>query len=602
MTATADSVPGTGSETMADLLALAAAAHGPTVALVHKKDGEWRETSYAQLAERARAVGLGLVDLGIGPDERVAILAHTRPEWTLANLGITCAGAASVAMYQTSSAAECRHVLEHSEAVAVIVEDAEQLAKIRRVREHLPALRHVVVMAPVGPLEDALAWEELLRRGRTRDPAELEARIAAITPDDVFVLVYTSGTTGPAKGCLLTHANYRSVVSQIERHGVIDKPETVFLYLPLAHTFALTIQFIALDMGATIAYWERDRDRLVANVQEVRPTYFPSVPRVFEKVHTLAWTRAREGGRARARLFEWAVGVGHEARRREREGRAPGRLLRARHALADRLVLSRVRALFGGRLSQAITGAAPIEVEVLEFFDACGVPVMEAYGLSETSAAVSLNTPAHHRFGSVGRVLPDMEARFAEDGELLVRGPNVFGGYLHDPQATAEALDGPWLRTGDVGRLDADGHLFITGRKKDLIITAGGKNVAPSNLESRLKACRWVSQAVVVGDRRPYLVALLALDADELEAFAGEHGLAREEVASSPQMRAALQHAVDEVNEGVGRVEQIKVFAVLPHDLTQEEGELTPTLKVKRGAVVERYAEEIDRLYAGSGQ
>jgi long-chain acyl-CoA synthetase len=598
VTATAASVRGTGSETMADLLGRAASAHAATPAMLHKEGGRWRETSYAELATLAREVGLGLVDLGVEPDDRVAILAHTRPEWTQANLGITCAGAASVALYQTNTAAECRYVLEHSEAVTIIVEDAEQLAKVRAVEDDLPHLRHVVVMAPDGPLDGALSWDELRRRGRARDPVELEERIAAITPDDVFVLVYTSGTTGPAKGCVLTHANYRSVVTQIEQHGVIEKPETVFLFLPLAHTFALTIQFVALDMGATIAYWERDRDRLVANVQEVRPTYFPSVPRVFEKVHTLATARAQEAGGVRARLFEWALGVGRQVRRRERAGRRLGGLLRARHALADRLVLSRVRDLFGGRLSQAITGAAPIDVEILEFFDACGVRVMEAYGLTETSAAISLNTPAHRRFGSVGRILPGMEARFSEDGELLVRGPNVFGGYLNDPEATAQALEGRWLHTGDLGRLDADGHLFITGRKKDLIITAGGKNVTPSNIENRLKACRWVSQAVVVGDRRPYLVALLALDGDELGAFARLHGLAEGDAAGSPAMREALERAVEDVNRDLGPVEQIKAFTILPRDLTQEEGELTPTLKVKRGAVAEKYAEEIDRLYA----
>jgi long-chain acyl-CoA synthetase len=594
---TAGSVQGTGSDTMADLLGRAASTHPTTAALLHKEGGAWRETSYADLATIVREVALGLVDLGLEPHERVAILSNTRPEWTQANLGITCAGGVSVAIYQTNSPAESRYALEHSEAVAVVVEDAEQLAKVSGCEAELPELRHVVVIDPPASLDGALSWAELRRRGRGREAAELEERIAAIAPEDPFVIVYTSGTTGPAKGCVLTHANYRSVVTQIEQHGVIDRPETVFLFLPLAHSFALTIQFVALDIGATIAYWERDRETIVANVGEVRPTYFPSIPRVFEKVHTLAYARAEEAGGLKARAFSWAVGVGREVRRRQRAGRAAGPLLRAEHALADRLVLRRVRDLFGGRLCQAITGAAPIDVEVLEFLDACGVKVMEAYGLTETSAAVSLNTPAHHRFGSVGRVLPGMEARFAPDGELHVRGPNVFKAYFRDPEGTALALDGPWLRTGDLGHLDADGFLHITGRKKDLIITAGGKNVTPSNLENRLKASHLVSQAVVVGDRRPYLVALLTLDPDEAARFGRDHGLSPEDVPASAQLRAELQGVVDDVNRDVGRVEQIKHFTVLARDLSQEEGELTPTLKVKRGAVCETYAAEIDRLY-----
>ena len=597
MTTRADSARGTGSDTMADLLVRAAARHGTATALLHKEGDDWRETSYAELQTVARDVGLGLVDLGLEAGERVAVLADTRPEWTQANLGIAAAGATTVAVYPSSSSAQCRYVLEHSETVVAVVEDAAQLAKVRAARADLPGLRHVVVMEASGPVEGALGWEELRRRGREREPAELEARAAAVGPEDDFVLIYTSGTTGPPRGCLLTHENYRSVVTQIEDHGVIDRPETVFLFLPLAHSFALTIQFVALDMGATIAYWERDRDKLVANVREVRPTYFPSIPRVFEKVHALAWARAAEGGKARARLFSWAVGVGRAVRRRERAGRSPGLSLLARHALADRLVLAKVRDLFGGRLSQAITGAAPIDVAILEFFDACGVPVMEAYGLTETSAAVSLNTPAHHAFGSVGRVLPGMEARFAEDGELLLRGPNVFAGYLRDPEGTEAALDGAWLHTGDLGRVDDDGFLHITGRKKDLIITAGGKNVTPSNIEQRLRGSRWVSHAIVVGDRRPYLVALLTLDADELPAFAREHGLTDDEVADSATLRDELQRGVDEVNADLSRVEQVKAFAVLDRDLTLEDGDLTPSLKVKRGAVAEKHAAEIDALY-----
>lgn len=588
---------GTGSTTMADLLGRAASLHGASTAALHKVGHAWVETSYAQLEQTVAEMALGLVDLGVEPGDRVAILSNTRLEWTQANCAIASAGATSVAIYQTNSPEECRYVLEHSGTSVIFVEDGAQLAKVREVEGELPELRHVVVLAPDGALERAITLAELRERGHRRDRAELAERIAAIAPDDPFVLVYTSGTTGPPKGCLLTHANYRSVVTQIEEHGVIDQPETVFLFLPLAHTFALTIQFVALDMGGTIAYWGRDQKTIVKEVQEVRPTYFPSVPRVFEKVYALATARAADQGGAKEKLFWWAIGVGRQVRRIERAGREPGPLLRRRHQLADRLVLSKVRALFGGRLKQAITGAAPIDVEILEFLDACGIPIMEAYGLTETSAAVSLNTLAHNRFGSVGRVLPGLEWRFADDGELFVRGPNVFDGYLRDPAATDDALDGDWLRSGDLGHVDSDGFLFITGRKKDLIITAGGKNVTPSNLEHLLKASRLVSQAVVVGDRRPYLVALVTLDPDEARGFAAQHGLEEAAVPESSALRAELEQAVARMNAGVGPVEQIKAFKVLPHDLSQETGELTPTLKVKRGAVAEKYSAEISALY-----
>lgn len=595
---TADAVHGgTGSTTMADLLGRAASLHGGSTAALQKVGHAWVQTSYTELERIVAETALGLVDLGVEAGDRVAILSNTRLEWTQANCAIAATGATSVAIYQTNSPEECRYVLEHSGTSVVFVEDEAQLAKVRAVEAGLPALRHVVVLAPDGAPESALTLSQLRERGRGRDRSELVERTAGIAPDDPFVLVYTSGTTGPPKGCVLTHANYRSVVTQIEEHGVIDQPETVFLFLPLAHTFALTIQFVALDMGGTIAYWGRDQKTIVKEVQEVCPTYFPSVPRVFEKVYALATARVAEQGGAKEKLFWWAIGVGRQVRRVERAGGQPGPLLRRRHQLADRLVLSKVRALFGGRLKQAITGAAPIDVKILEFLDACGIRVMEAYGLTETSAAVSLNTLARNRFGSVGRILPDLEWRFSDDGELFVRGPNVFDGYLHDPEGTDEALDDGWLRSGDLGHVDSDGFLFITGRKKDLIITAGGKNVTPSNLEHLLKACRLVSQAVVVGDRRPYLVALVTLDPDEARSFAAQHGLEEDAVPDSTQLKAELEQAVARVNAGVGPVEQVKAFKVLPHDLSQETGELTPTLKVKRAAVAEKYSAEIAGLY-----
>ena len=590
---------GSGSRTMADLVVRSAEHHGGAPALRHKVEGRWIDVSYAELAEAVQEIGLGLIGLDLECGDRVAILANTRPEWTLACFGALRAGAAVVSIYQTNSPEECHYVLEHSEARAVFVEDVEQLAKVRQVAERLPALEHVIVFDAGGAEHDgATALEALREHGRERDPAELDERTAAIDPDDPCLFIYTSGTTGPPKGCILSHGNYRAVADAVAANGTLRGGDVVYLFLPLAHAFAILVQFVAIDLGGVIAYWERDPEKIVPNLAEVRPTTFPSVPRVFEKVYTTASARAEEAGGIKREIFRRAVATGRRVRALERAGRRPGPGLRVRLRLADRLVLSKVRDLFGGRMREAVTGAAPIAPEILEFFDACGVRVLEGYGMTETSTAATANTLDECRFGSVGRTIPGVEARIAEDGELLLRGPNIFQGYYKNEQATREALVDGWLLTGDVGRIDEDGYVFITGRKKDIIITAGGKNITPSNLESGLKQSRWISQAVVIGDRRPYLVALLTLDPDEAPAFAEQNGLAVEEVADSPEMLAEVQRTVDEVNARVGRVAQVKRFKLLADDLTQEAGELTPTLKVKRNVVVERYAADVERLYA----
>ncbi|MGI8674258.1 MAG: AMP-dependent synthetase/ligase [Thermoleophilaceae bacterium] len=584
---------------MADLVVRSAEHHSGAPALRHKVDGRWIDVSYAELAEAVQEIGLGLIGLDLERGDRVAILANTRPEWTLACFGALRAGAAVVSIYQTNPPEGCHYVLEHAEARAVFVEDVEQLAKVRQVAERLPALEHVIVFDPGGAEPDgATALEALREHGRERDPAELDERTAAIDPDDPCLFIYTSGTTGPPKGCILSHGNYRAVADAVAANGTLRGGDVVYLFLPLAHAFAMLVQFVAIDLGGVIAYWERDPEKIVPNLAEVRPTTFPSVPRVFEKVYTTASARAEEAGGIKREIFRRAVATGRRVRALERAGRRPGPGLRARHRLADRLVLSKVRDLFGGRMREAVTGAAPIAPEILEFFDACGVRVLEGYGMTETSTAATANTLDEYRFGSVGRTIPGVEARIAEDGELLLRGPNIFQGYYKNEQATREALVDGWLLTGDVGRIDEDGYVFITGRKKDIIITAGGKNITPSNLESGLKQSRWISQAVVIGDRRPYLVALLTLDPDEAPAFAEQNGVAVEEVADSPEMLAEVQRTVDEVNARVGRVAQVKRFKLLADDLTQEAGELTPTLKVKRNVVVERYAADVERLYA----
>jgi long-chain acyl-CoA synthetase len=573
-----------------------AASHGG-VALRAPGDAGWYEMSYAELGAAVTEIAAGLVALGVRPGDRVGVIGETRPEWTLADCGALCAGAVVVPIYHTSSAEECRYVLEHAGVRVVVCEDAEQAAKLEAIRGQLPQLEHMVAMLP-GQGLPSLA--DLRSRAGASPAAVVEEAVAAVRPDDPATIVYTSGTTGPPKGCVLTHANCLATMRMYQAQLTLGAGVVIFMFLPLAHALARVVQFVAFESGSALAYWSRDPKALLDDLAATRPTHFPSVPRVFEKAHGRALAKAEESSPVRRRLFRWAVATGGAVRAAERAGRTPSAAVRAQHRIADRLVLSRVRALFGGRLQLGLTGAAPIATEVLEFFDACGVLVLEGYGLTETCAAATLNTPGAVRLGTVGHALPGEEVRIGEDGEVLLRGPNVFTGYYRDTEATEAVLADGWLRTGDLGDLDADGFLSITGRKKDLIITSSGKNISPSNLETALRESRWLSQAVVFGDKRPYLVALLTLDRDELEALAERVGAPADPavLAAHPGVRALVQADVDVANARVARIEQVKRFAILEDDLTQDDGELTPTLKVKRATVQERYSERVEALYA----
>ena len=599
-TATA-SAPATGtrSTTIADLLPVAVAKHGPNRAVMYKDDaGVWASKTFTEVGEIVRKLSLGLMDLGIDRGDKVSILANTRPEWSYFDFAALTAGATVVPIYQTNSAEECRYVLENSDAKAVIVEDDEQLEKVRAVRDRCPMLEHVIRIA--GHSEDAIAMDELAERGASADPAAWEERWRSVTPDDICTFIYTSGTTGPPKGCVISHGNYRAMLDMVNEMNVIEDEEVTYLFLPLAHSFALLVQFGSFDLGATLAYWERDPLKIVPNLSEVKPTYFPSVPRIFEKIYTAATASVEKEGGLKKAVFDWAVNVGKKVRELERVGKKPSPLLALQHRIADKQVLSKIRALFGGNLRLAVTGAAPINPEILEFFDASGVLVLEGWGMTETSTAATIATPEDFKWGTVGRPFPGCEVKIADDGEILVKGPNIFQGYYKNEDATRETLVDGWLHTGDIGELDPDGFLKITGRKKDIIITAGGKNITPANLEAEIKQHPLVSQCVVIGDRRPYLVALVTLDPEEAAKFAQENGLPEdpEAVAASEQVQAAIDRHVEEINQKFARVEQVKKVKVLPRDLSQEGGELTPTLKVKRNVVADKYANEIEALYA----
>ena len=584
------------SENSLGQMVLDAAERHSGTAIRFPRDGTWHEWSFAELGTAVRELARGLAALGLEPGEKVALLGETRPEWTLADAAILAAGLVVVPVYQTNSPEECRYVVDHSEARAIILEDAGQLAKIEAVRDQLPGLEHVISMEPAG---DTTTVDDLRGRAGEVDEAELVKRLEAVGVDDVATIVYTSGTTGPPKGCMLTHRNVLAT-GEAYRQQVGLKPGAVlFMFLPLAHALARVVQMVSLEVGCTLAFWSGDSRKLVEDVGAAAPTHFPSVPRVFEKIHARVLARGSEGSAVKQRLFAWAIATGRKARPAMRRGTASA-ALKAQYALADRLVLSKVRQVFGGRLELALTGAAPIPLEVLEFLDACGITVLEGYGMSETCAAATLNPPHDPRFGTVGPALPGFAVEIAEDGEILLGGPNVFKGYHRNDEATAETFVGDLVRTGDLGELE-DGYLRITGRKKDLIITSSGKNISPTNIENALRESRWISQAVVHGDNRSYLVALLTLDADEAAALAEELGIDGDvqSMATHDRVRERLQQDVDQANAQFARIEQIKKFTVLEVDLSQEAGELTPTMKVKRAVVERRYADTFSGMYDG---
>jgi long-chain acyl-CoA synthetase len=598
-TVTAASAPtSTGSKTMADLLPLAAERHAPNAAVEYKDEsGEWVEKTFAEVGVIVCNLALGLIELGVELGDKVSILANTRPEWTYFDFAALTAGATVVPIYQTNSPEECQYVLENSDAKVVVVEDDEQLAKVTQVRDSLPSLEHIIRMEGSGG--GAISMQELIDKGSQRSRDDWEERWRTVTPEDICTFIYTSGTTGPPKGCVISHGNYRAMLDMSHKQSLLEAGETTYLYLPLAHSFALLIQLLSFDLGGRLAYWERDPLKIVPNLSEVKPGYFPSVPRIFEKIYTAATSKVESDGGITKRVFWWAIGVGRKVRERERAGKPIGFLLRKKYEFADSKVLSKIRALFGGQMKRAITGAAPINPDILRFFDAAGVLVLEGWGMTETSTAATVSRPDAFKFGTVGRPFPGCEIKIAEDGEILVRGANIFQGYYKNDEATRETLVEGWLHTGDIGEVDSEGYLKITGRKKDIIITAGGKNITPANLEAEIKQSPWVSQCVVVGDRRPYLVALITLDMEEVSKLAKEKGWEADAaaLAENGEIRAMIQAHLDQINQKFARVEQVKKFAILPEDLSQEGGELTPTLKVKRNVVAEKYESAVDALY-----
>ncbi|MGI5270989.1 AMP-dependent synthetase/ligase [Nonomuraea sp. CA-218870] len=558
----------------------------------------WTSLSWRATGERVRELALGLAALGAGPDRRVSILCSTRLEWVLCDLAVLSTGAATTTIYPSNTAAECAFVINDSGTTIVIAENDDQVAKLRSVQKELPDVTHVIVID--GTASDD-GWVIRLDDvpGKAAADADYDALVDAIGQDDLATLIYTSGTTGRPKGVELTHDNWLYAASAVREINLITSTDLHFLWLPLSHSFGKLLEVVMIDIGVPTAIDGR-LDRIADNLGELRPTFMAAAPRIFEKIHnTVAATQQREGG-AKLKIFNWARKTGVRVVRARQRGASIPVTTKIEYAIADRLVFSKLRARFGGRIRYFISGAAPLSQDIAEFFDAAGLTILEGYGLTESSAGSFLNRPDSVRFGSVGRPLPGTQVRIAEDGEILIGGRGIMRGYHGLPEETAEALRDGWLHTGDIGELDDEGRLVITDRKKELIKTSGGKYVAPTHLEGRIKAaCPFLSHVFVHGDRRNYCSALVTLDMDVARPWAEAEGLPvdPEELRGHPRMREEVQKAIDQVNADQASYATIKKFAILSQDFTVETGELTPSLKVKRKAVEERYGETLDSFY-----
>jgi long-chain acyl-CoA synthetase len=549
-----------------------------TAYLTEAEPGQWREVSWDEAARTVDELANGLLSRGIAKGDAFGIVSRTRLEWTLFDFALALVGAITAPVYPDSSAGEAAHVLRHSEAVGAFVEDDGQVAKIERL-----GLQHLLTIRDLDDLRaDGIAFAH-------EHPGALDEAADAVGEDDLYTYIYTSGTTGLPKGCMIRHRNYYSMTSSIERIEDLGLDEDLMLlYLPLAHNFGRLMALWGAYAGFTIAFCS-DPYAVADALPQVRPTLLPSVPRLYEKAHTAITSKLEAASGPRRRLADWALGVGRRVSTLRQQGEPLPPALALQHRIADRLVYSKVKERFGGRLRIGISGGAPLAKEIGELFHALDMLILEGWGLTECTTAATVNRPRRFRFGTVGPAMPGVEVKTGDDGELLIRSETIFAGYLKDEDATREVLtDDGWLRSGDVGEIDPDGFVTITDRKKDIIVTAGGKNVAPQNIENLLKASRYVSQALVVGDRRPYVTALITLDEAEVT---------NTEVIGDVQ--ALVQKVVEDVNRDLSRFEQIKRFTIVSREFSSEEGEVTPTLKLKRRVIEERFADEIEKLYGG---
>ncbi|MFE9306471.1 AMP-dependent synthetase/ligase [Streptomyces sp. NPDC088353] len=576
---------------------------------------DWKSLSWAQSAERVYAIAAGLIELGVRPEERVALASATRVEWLLADLGIMCAGAATTTVYPQTNAGEAAFILSDSQSRVLIAENAEQLAKAEEKRAELPELHHVVVIDADGVEtgDRVLGLAELERRGAAyldEHPELIKERVGAITKDQLATLIYTSGTTGRPKGVRLPHDNWSYMAKAIAATGLVGADDVQYLWLPLAHVFGKVLTSGQIEVGHVTAVDGRV-DKIIENLPVVQPTYMAAVPRIFEKVYNGVAAKARAGGPAKYKIFQWAAEVAREYAKVTQDNfkrtgtRSAPFGLAAKHKVADALVYAKIREAFGGRLRACVSGSAALAPEIGYFFAGAGIHILEGYGLTESSAASFVNPGEAYRTGTVGKPLPGTEVRIADDGEILLRGPGIMEGYHKLPEQTAEVLEADgWFHTGDIGELSPDGYLRITDRKKDLIKTSGGKYIAPAEVEGQFKAvCPYVSNILVHGADRNFCTALIALDEPAILEWAKENGLEGRpyaEVVAAPRTVEMVDGYVRQLNEGLQRWQTVKKFRLLPRDLDVEHGEITPSLKLKRPVVEREYKHLIDEMYAGA--
>lgn len=577
---------------------------GARMAYKVKRGGRWVEVSWTEYGRKVDAFALGLVALGLPAGEAVSILGTTREEWDIADRALLALGSVPVGIYHSNLPDLVSYIISHSDSGTIIVEDKGQLDKVLEVRAECPDLERIIIIDADGAGDDPMltTYDEVVRLGREegeKHREEYDRRFAAVKPEDRAIIIYTSGTTGPPKGAILTHRNVYDCSRNNATLGTIRPEDITIAWLPLPHIYQRVALVTAIYLGTPWAYAE-SIDKLVENIKEVRPTVFYSVPRIYEKIHTKIMGEVEQAPPLKKKIFHWSVAVGSEVSRHLQHKETVPALLGLKHKLANRLVFKRIQDALGGRIRFIISGGAPISREILEFFHAAGILTIELYGITEALLCTT-NREEDYKFGTVGLPSPGVELRIAEDGEILVRSSSVYDGYLKDPELTAEALepDG-WYHTGDIGELDGDGFLTITDRKKDIIITSGGKNLAPQNIENLMKQSPYISQMMVYGDKRKYLTALITLDEDEVPRYAETRGIASgdfAELTRHPEIRKLIEREVEAKNKDLARYETIKKFAILPRDFSQDDGEITPTLKVKRKAVTERYWDLLDGMY-----
>ena len=586
------------ARTVMEVMESTAKKWGSFPALKSKINGKWQTVTWEDYRAQSRLVAQAFMTLGLAAKDGVAIIGENCPQWFICDVAAIYAGGVPAGIYTTNSAEQCLYIAENSDASIAVVENEEQLAKFKEVEKDLPKLKAIVMMTGSNDADNVYSWEDLPALAEKTSEEDLEERINAQRPDDMCTLIYTSGTTGNPKGVMITHTNITWTAQTTTEILIGSTDDRVISYLPLSHIAEQVISLHApMQMGAS-SWFAESLDQLGDNLREVRPTIFLGVPRVWEKIQAKMVVAGSQNPPLRKKIAAWARGKGLEGGYASQENRS----LPFLYGLADKLVFSKVREKLGlDQCRLQISSAAPISLDTLEFFLSLGVPICEVYGMSECSGPATIALPDSYKTGKVGRALPGGEIKIAEDGEILMRGPHVFKGYLKNEAATAEALDeAGWLHSGDIGELDSHGYLKITDRKKDIIITAGGENIAPQLLEGKFKAIPIISQAVVIGDKRKYLTALFTLDPEKLEtevSNAGSPAHDSESAATCPQMMNYIQSQVDEINKTLSRVQAIKKFTIIPSDFSIEGGELTPTMKVKRKIVREKYQEQIESMY-----